>query len=87
MKKAIVLALLSTIIGYTAHADSEERVNLKQIKRIEVLSLDTINGYQSKYAYPDENLNDLFAEQMDSLYHSWYIQNSYDTDFFLEDFV
>lgn len=86
-KKAIVLALLSTIIGYTAHADSEERSNLKQIKRIVVLSLDTINGYQSRYAYPDENLNDLFAEQMDSLYHSWYIQNSYDTSFFLEDSV
>ena len=57
-KKAIVLALLSTIIGYTAHADSEERTNLKQIKSIVVLSLDTINGYQSRYAYPDENLND-----------------------------
>jgi len=82
MKKTIVLILLSVISSLAAIADNGERASLKQIKRIVVVSLDTINGYTSAYLYPDENLNDLFAEQMDSLYHSWYIQNAYDGGFF-----
>ena len=82
MKKAIVLLLLTTIGSLAVMADKADKASLKQIKRIEVLALDTINGYTSVYAYPDENLNDLFAQQMDSLYHSWYIQNSYDVNFF-----
>ncbi|MGE4585839.1 MAG: transglycosylase SLT domain-containing protein [Mangrovibacterium sp.] len=50
---------------------------LRQIKRIEVVALDTIHGYEAVYARPDENLNDLFSEQLDSLISSWYIRNSF----------
>lgn len=82
MKQLSVLIILTvTCLGY-AMADNNERAGLKQIQRIEVLSLDTINGYESVFAFPDENLNDLFGDQMDSLYNSWFIQNSFDLSFF-----
>lgn len=85
MKKALVIALLGILFNTGYAANRSKKDNLKQIKRIEILSLDTLGGYDSKYAYPDENLNDLFAEQMDSLYHSWYVQNAYDVSFFQND--
>lgn len=31
-----------------------------------------------KYVTPDENLNDLFAEKIDSLVNSWYMQNVFE---------
>ena len=82
MKKASVAILLIVICSLAAAAKSVEKTSLKQVKRIEILSLDTINGYESVFAYPDENLNDLFGEQLDSLFNSWYIQNSFDVSFF-----
>lgn len=82
MKKVCFLIGLVVLGSWKAMADSNERTNLKQIARIEVLALDTLNGYESVFASPDENLNDLFGEQMDSLFSSWYIQNTYDVDFF-----
>jgi len=85
MKKTFIILLLGAFVFNQSFSRSIERSSVKQIKRIEVLALDTINGYESKFAYPDENLNDLFSSQMDSLYHSWYIQNTYDTSFFEED--
>ncbi len=64
----------------TIFASPLGKESLKRLKRIEIVALDTIRGYESVYVNPDENLNDLFAEQIDSMFQSWYIQNTYSLD-------
>lgn len=63
----------------TVFASTFGKESIKRLKRIEIVALDTI-GYESVYVNPDENLNDLFAEQIDSMFQSWYIQNTYSLD-------
>jgi len=77
MKKFQLLTFLLISFTGTILASTLGKESLKRMKRIEIVALDTIHGYESVYVSPDENLNDLFAEQIDSLINSWYIQNSY----------
>ena len=85
MKKIqIILLILATITIHT-YANKSIKDNIRQVKRIEVIALDTLIGYESVFVSPDENLNDLFAEKIDSLVNSWYIQNTYNINFTEED--
>lgn len=77
MRKIQLLTFLMITFTGTVFASSLGKESLKRLKRIEIVALDTINGYESVYVYPDENLNDLFTEQIDSMFHSWYIQNTF----------
>lgn len=77
MRKFQLLSFLMISFTGTIFASTFGKDSLKRLKRIEIVALDTIYGYESAYVDPDENLNDLFAEQIDSMFNSWYIQNSY----------
>ena len=82
MRKIQILLFLTLCSTGTILAKTLKKESLKRLKRIEVVALDTtINGYESVYVNPDENLNDLFAEQIDSLVNSWYIKNTFSIDF------
>jgi membrane-bound lytic murein transglycosylase D len=80
MRKVQLLTFLMISFTGGVFASSYGKESLKRLKRIEIVALDTIRGYESVYVNPDENLNDLFAEQIDSMFNSWYIQNTYSLD-------
>jgi membrane-bound lytic murein transglycosylase D len=80
MRKVQLLTFLMISFTGTVFASTYGKESLKRLKRIEIVALDTIRGYESVYVNPDENLNDLFAEQIDSMFTSWFVQNSYALD-------
>lgn len=80
MRKIQLLTFLMISFTGTIIASNYGKESLKRLKRIEIVALDTLRGYESVYVNPDENLNDLFADQIDSMFNSWYIQNTFNLD-------
>jgi membrane-bound lytic murein transglycosylase D len=79
MKKG--LGILVVLVSFTVQnvcAKKTDKEAIKRVKTIEVVALDSVQGYQKKYVTPDENLNDIFAEKIDSLVNSWYMRNVFD---------
>lgn len=70
--------LLLSLAVLNTFADRNDKEVLKRINSIEVVALDSVDGYEKRYRIPDENLNDLFAEKIDSLLNSWYMQNVFE---------
>ncbi|NQU86773.1 MAG: transglycosylase SLT domain-containing protein [Mariniphaga sp.] len=62
--------LLLSIYGF-----SKKDEPLKKMKQIRVVAIDTTGNLELEYVLPDENLNDIFEVQLDSLINNWYIQN------------
>lgn len=79
MRKIQLLTFLMMCFTGAALASGYGKESVKRLKRIEIVALDTV-GYESEYVNPDENLNDLFAEQIDSMFNSWYVQNMFSPD-------
>lgn len=77
MRKFQLLSFLMISFTGTIFAATYGKDSIKRLKRIEIVALDTLSGYKSVYVNPDENLNDLFAQKIDSMLNSWYIQNFY----------
>ena len=69
--------LLALIITISLETLASKRETIRRLKSIEVVAFDTIDGYEKRYVEPEENLNDIFAEKIDSLLNSWYIQNTF----------
>ncbi|HKJ42488.1 MAG TPA: transglycosylase SLT domain-containing protein [Sunxiuqinia sp.] len=76
---AILLIVIFSQQTFADRRENDDRVVVKKAKTIEVTALDTIHGYEKKYVTPNENLNDLFAEKIDSLFNTWYMQNIFQT--------
>ena len=72
--KTLYICFLFAFFSGIATAQPDK---LKQIKRIEIISMDSA-GYESVLIGPDENLNDLFIEQIDSLINSRFLQIYFD---------
>jgi len=52
--------------------------SLNRIGKIEVVSIeDSLKKCKTKFFYPDENLNALFSDHIDSLLNSWYFKHSF----------
>ncbi len=75
------LKFYGLIVGICIFSLSEsfayKKESIRRLKSIHVVALDTLDGYQKKYVEPAENLNDIFAEKIDSMLNSWYIQNTF----------
>lgn len=69
--------VLLTIAGLNAFAFDLRKENLRKACTINVGSLDTIKGYEKYYSIPDETLNKIFSDKLDSLVSSWYVQNAF----------
>lgn len=78
MSKLRLTVILLTITGYYSMASALGKDNLRKVCTINVASLDTTEtGYKKYYHIPDENLNKYFADKLDSMVNSWYVQNAF----------
>lgn len=78
MKNSIVLFSFIVFTVQLGMSDNIKKESVKRVKTIEVVALDSVEGYQKKYVTPDENLNDIFAAKIDSLLNTWYMQNTFE---------
>jgi len=69
--------ILLALAGLQSFASGLKKENLLKACTINVSSLDTLNGYEKYYHIPDENLNKYFADKVDSMLSSWYVQNAF----------
>lgn len=78
MSRLRLTVILLTITGYCSYASGLKKDNLRKVCTINVASLDTTkDGYEKYYRIPDENLNKYFADKLDSMVKSWYVQNAF----------
>jgi len=78
--KNILFVLTVFIFSLQVKAyDYKRSASFGKLKAIQVVKLDT-SGYKKVYSYPDENLNEIFEEKLDSLMVSWIIQKSFNLD-------
>ncbi len=78
MKRFFILLTLLITISVSLFGTNKE--DIRKVRTIQISSVDTITGYDKYYALPEEDLNDLFSAQIDSLLNSWYIQNAFIMD-------
>jgi membrane-bound lytic murein transglycosylase D len=74
LKLTVIILILT---GLNTFGYGYRKENLRKACTINVASLDTINGYEKYYYYPDENLNKYFSDKLDSMVSSWYVQNAF----------
>lgn len=78
MSRLRLTVIFLTITGYYTFASALNKDNLRKVCTINVASLDTTEkGYEKYYHIPDENLNKYFADKLDSMVSSWYVQNAF----------
>jgi membrane-bound lytic murein transglycosylase D len=77
MKILQLTVLLLTIAGLHTSASGLKKETIRKACTINVSALDTINGYEKYYQIPDETLNKYFADKLDSMLSSWYVQNAF----------
>ncbi|MBN1767280.1 MAG: transglycosylase SLT domain-containing protein [Prolixibacteraceae bacterium] len=82
MRKALLIVFISTItLSVFSHTPSDkEPVIARPMKRIEIARIDTSGILDTFMAYPDEMLETILSQQMDSLINNWYIRNAYNID-------
>lgn len=76
----LLIIVLIVFISNTVVLFGSPKEDIRRMKTIQVSNIDTLKGYDKYYALPNEDLNDLFSEQIDSLLNSWYVQNSFVLD-------
>lgn len=79
MKRLIPLVLIVFAVN-PIFANGKTKDELRRVRTIQVSAIDSLNGYNKYYQLPDEDLNDLFVAQIDSLVNSWYVQNAFVMD-------
>lgn len=77
MKILRLTVILLIIAGLNSFASDLKKESLLKACTIKVSSLDTLDGYEKYYYIPDENLNKYFADKIDSMLNSWYVQNAF----------
>lgn len=77
--KIITFLLLANITVFSSNIGINA-MKAKPMKRIHVSAIDTSGNLYTEKIYPNEVLDDIFAEKMDSLMTSWYVQNAYNID-------
>lgn len=69
--------VLLTIAGLSSNVFALRKENLRKACTINVSAIDTLSGYEKYYSIPDETLNKIFSDKLDSLVSSWYVQNAF----------
>lgn len=49
----------------------------KPMQRIEIAGIDTLGNLDTLMVYPDEFIDDIFTEKMDSMMNNWFIKKAY----------
>ena len=79
MKGKLIILLFIIITSLNIRAAAKDDEPLKKMGKINVIGIDT-TGIQVEYLVPDENLNDIFEEKLDSLVNTWYSRNIFIPD-------
>jgi membrane-bound lytic murein transglycosylase D len=74
--KAIVFVLM--LLSIWAFGDNDEP--LRKMKRLRVVAIDTTGNLEVEFEMPNENLNDFFEVNLDSLLYSWYVREVFFPD-------
>jgi membrane-bound lytic murein transglycosylase D len=69
--------VLLTIAGLSSNVFALRKENIRKACTINISSIDTLSGYEKFYSIPDETLNKIFSDKLDSLVSSWYVQNAF----------
>ena len=69
--------ILLTFIGLNTFGTGIKKESLRKACTINISSFDTLKGYEKFYHIPDENLNKIFSDKLDSMLKSWYVQNAF----------
>ncbi len=69
--------ILLTFAVLNTFGSGIKKESLRKACTINISSLDTINGYEKYYHIPNENLNKIFSDKLDSMVKSWYVQNAF----------
>ncbi len=69
--------VLLTIAGLSSNVFASRKENIRKACTINVSAIDTLDGYEKYYSIPDETLNKIFSDKLDSLVNSWYVQNAF----------
>jgi len=79
MRRTIhIIIILLFCFSEWAGATKLNKDSLTRIRKIEIISLgDSLEICKTKYFYPDENLNALFSDNIDSLLNSWYLKHAF----------
>lgn len=78
MSRLRLTVIVLTITGCYSFASALNKDNLRKVCTINVASLDTTAaGYEKSYQFPEEYLNKFFADKLDSMVSSWYVQNAF----------
>ncbi|MBK5203365.1 MAG: transglycosylase SLT domain-containing protein [Prolixibacteraceae bacterium] len=78
MRKIQLITILLFCFSEWAGAKDFKKDSLNRIRKIEVVSLnDSLNTCKIKFFYPDENLNVLFSDHIDSMLNTWYFKHSF----------
>ncbi len=74
--KSILIFIPIILLNLSISADNV-RSKVKPMKRIEIAKLDSTGSLDTFFAYPDEYLEEMIGEQLDSLVKSWYVKNAF----------
>lgn len=77
MKFLRLTIILLILAGSHAFSIGMKKETIRKACTINVSALDTISGYEKYYHIPDETLNKFFADKLDSMLSSWYVQNAF----------
>ncbi len=80
MKRLAFISILPIIIIAIIFPNTlfaNEPLRIKPMKRIEVVRIDSAGRLDTFKAYPNEFLDDIFTEKMDSMANSWFVRNAY----------
>lgn len=77
MKVLKLTVVLLTIAGLNSFAFELKKENIRKACTINVSAIDTISGYEKYYSIPDETMNKIFSDKLDSMLSSWYVQNAF----------
>lgn len=78
MRRLFIILTVIATASLSVFGISKE--DIRKVRTIQVSSVDTITGYNKYYALPDEEVNEIFSAQIDSLVNSWYVQNAFAID-------
>jgi membrane-bound lytic murein transglycosylase D len=77
MKIFKLTLILLTIAGVHSNLFALDKETLRKASTIGISAIDTTNGYEKYYEMPDETINKIFSDKLDSLVNTWYVQNAF----------